>query len=255
MTEIVSSTVNTSYNMLLVLLSFVIAFVGSFVALGAATHIRDAQGRLRMGNVLSAGLALGGVGVWTMHFIGMQGLNMDVGRSYAAVETLSSLVAAILATAAAFAYAARDPRNLGQLLTAGVGLGLAVVLMHYLGMFGLKIYGYIAWDYIVVGISILIAVVAATAALWLAFNVQGLAFRLVSALIMALAVCAMHYTGMSAAEFICTTDNRNAIPQGFGYLSSMMLPSLVLVVATMLTVLISIDQILQRAHLQSAQRR
>ena len=72
--------------------------------------------------------------------------------------------------------------------------------------------------------SIAIAVVAATAALWLAFNSQSLAKRLGAAVIMGAAVCSMHYVGMAAADFICTTESRDAIPQGWGYISRFTLP-------------------------------
>lgn len=245
MNETINSAVTTSYNLNMVVLSFVIALVGSFVALTVATRIRNANGSINTTNVLSAGLALGGVGVWAMHFIGMLGLNMDVGRTYSLIETLVSLIAAVAATSLAFAYAARHPGNTKHLATAGLMLGLSVVVMHYLGMFGMKTYGYVIWNYSLVALSVVIAVVAATAALWLAFNTRGLGFRFGAALIMAVAVCAMHYTGMSAAEFICTSENRRALPQGFGYISSFNLPSLVVVASVMLMVLISVDQFFQ----------
>jgi NO-binding membrane sensor protein with MHYT domain len=245
MNETVNSAVTTTYNMNMVALSFVIAAVGSFVALTVATRIRGADGRINNTNVFSAGLALGGVGVWAMHFIGMLGLNMDVARSYSSIETLISMVAAVAATSLALAYAARNAERIQHLLLAGLMLGLSVVVMHYLGMFGLKTYGYVVWDYSLVALSVVIAVVAATAALWLAFNTRGLGFRFGAAMVMASAVCAMHYTGMYAASFVCTTANRNAIPQGFGYVSSFNLPTLVVVASVMLVVLISVDQFFQ----------
>ena len=245
MNETINSAVITSYNLNLVVLSFVIALVGSFVALTVASRIRDTNGRINNTNVLSAGLALGGVGVWAMHFIGMLGLNMDVGRTYSLIETMVSLIAAVVATSLAFAFAARNPGSAKHLATAGLMLGLSVVVMHYLGMFGMKTFGYVIWNYSVVALSVVIAVVAATAALWLAFNTRGLGFRFGAAIVMAVAVCAMHYTGMSAADFICTTENRRALPQGFGYISPFNLPTLVVVASVMLTVLISVDQFFQ----------
>jgi PAS domain S-box-containing protein len=48
----------------------------------------------------------------------------------------------------------------------------------------------------------LIAIVAATAALWIAFNMRGGLQRLLSSLVMGVAVCGMHYTGMAAASFV-----------------------------------------------------
>ena len=245
MNETISSPVVTSYNMGLVALSFVIAVVGSFVALSVATRIRDRNGRISTGNAVSAGLALGGVGVWAMHFIGMIGLNMDVSRSYSLIETLISLVAAVIATSLAFAFVAKHHDNLKNIVVAGTMLGMSVVVMHYLGMFGIKINGYVIWDYGLVALSVVIAVVAATAALWLAFNSRGLGFRAVAAVVMGIAVCAMHYTGMYAADFVCTTADRSAFPEGFGYVTSFNLASLVVVGSLLVLVMISLDQLFQ----------
>ncbi|HEX5739127.1 MAG TPA: MHYT domain-containing protein [Hydrogenophaga sp.] len=237
--------VTTSWDPGLISLSFAFAVIGSFVALSAATRLRGRRDALDWGNVLTVGVALGGVGVWSMHFIGMLALQMDVGSSYSMLETLTSLVAAVLATSGSVAFAARRPDSLAHLLFAGFLLGMSVVVMHYLGMFGLKIYGFISWDLALVGASMLIAVVAATAALWLAFNSQTLTRRLAASVVMGLAVCAMHYTGMAAAEFICTTPERTAIPQGTGFISAFRLPMLVTAITVMLTVLLSLDQMYQ----------
>jgi len=165
-----NTIVNTTWDPGLIALSFAFAVIGSFVALSAATRIRNRRGALDWNSVFTVGIALGGVGVWSMHFIGMLALQMDVGSSYSMLETLVSLVAAILATAGSVAFAAQRPESFTRLLSAGVLLGMSVVVMHYLGMFGLKIYGFITWDMALVGASMVIAVVAATAALWLAFN-------------------------------------------------------------------------------------
>ncbi len=237
--------VTTSIDPALAALSFAFAVIGSFIALNAASRIRSADGRLQTGNIVVAGIALGGIGVWTMHFIGMLALDMDAGSSYAAIETAVSLIAAIAATSLTLAYAAKAPEKLGRLLVAGVMLGMSVVVMHYLGMYGLKIIGYVQWNQALVALSIVIAVVAATAALWLAFNSASVGKRMAAAVIMGVAVCAMHYTGMLAAEFICTTENRNAIPQGFAYIPAFELPSLVIVVATTMGLILSFQQWMQ----------
>lgn len=244
-----NAIVNTSWDLGLIALSFAFAVAGSFVALSAATRLHAARGRLDWSNVLAVGVALGGVGVWSMHFIGMLALRMDVGSSYSMMETFTSLAVAVLATAGSVALAARRPDSLARLLAAGFLLGSSVVVMHYLGMFGLKIYGFISWDMALVGASMLIAVVAATAALWLAFNSPTMARRVVASLAMGVAVCAMHYTGMAAAEFVCTTSERTAIPQGTGFISAFRLPLLVIGTTVMLTMLLSLDQLYQ--HLRS----
>ncbi len=247
-------TVLSSYQPLYVALSFLFAVAGSFVALTAATRIKQADGTFSTANTVTAGLALGGIGVWAMHFVGMLALKLDVASSYAMVETGLSLLAAILAASLALGYVARAPKRLGRMMLAGALLGLSVVVMHYLGMYGMKIGGYIQWDYAVVAASIAIAIVAATAALWLAFHTTALLQRLGAALVMAVAVCAMHYTGMAAAEFVCTTANRTAVPQGFGYVSSFSIASLVIIAALSMMFLIAMSLMFQPATLAGARK-
>lgn len=240
-----NSQVLSSYQWTLVALSFLISMAGAFVALTAATRIQRNTAYSTI-NILAAGMALGGVGVWAMHFVGMLALDLDLASSFSMVETGVSLVVAVLAASLALGFVARAPDSLPRMLGAGTLLGTSVAFMHYLGMYGMKFGGYIRWNYPVVGISLIIAVVAATAALWLAFNSASLARRAGAALVMAVAVCAMHYTGMAAAEFVCTTSDRTAIPQGFGYISSFSLPSLVIIAAFAMVLLISLDQFMQR---------
>lgn len=243
-----------SYQLPYVALSFLIAVTGAFVALTAAAAIRKSNGKISVSNSLAAGIALGGIGVWSMHFIGMVALRLDVGTAYAPLETAVSLVAAVLASALALAYVAKAPEQFSRVLLAGFLLGMGVVVMHYLGMFGMKFGGYIRWDYGIVGLSAVIAVVAATAALWLAFNTRPLGLRFAAALLMGVAVCAMHYTGMNAAEFVCTTANRLATPQGSGYLAARDLSTVVAYAALAMAAVIALDQIFQRTTAQARAR-
>lgn len=121
--------VETSWRMGLVALSYGIAVLGSFVALTAAQRIRGRTG-ISWLNLLAAGTALGGIGVWSMHFTGMLALNLGMGSGYSMVETLVSLVAAVAATSVALAFVARRPESGLRVLGAGTLLGLGVAFMH-----------------------------------------------------------------------------------------------------------------------------
>ncbi|AVP59017.1 MHYT domain-containing protein [Pulveribacter suum] len=246
----------TSYEASLVLLSYAIAVLGSFVALTAAQHMRRPGGGLNWLNVLSAGAALGGIGVWAMHFTGMLALRLGMGSAYAMAETLVSLVAAVAATSGALAFVALRPDSGARLLGAGTVLGLGVAFMHYLGMFGMRFPGFIQWSAPLVALSVVIAVAAACAALWLAFRTRKLALRGLAALVMGVAVCAMHYTGMAAADFICTAPDalRQATPTGFAVVSAMDLPLLTALVAVGMAALIGYDQLIQRYLVPQAVR-
>ena len=60
------------------------------------------------------------------------------------------------------------------------------------------------WNLPMVVLSVFIAVIAASAALWLAFNTQNEFQRVAAAILMAIAVCGMHYTGAAAGTVVCT---------------------------------------------------
>ena len=239
----------TSYNFGLVIFSFVIAALGSYIALSATDKLRSTQGIKHTRQILMAGIALGGIGVWSMHFIGMLSLQLPLGISYSIGETIISLIAAIAASAWGLSIVAVNPKSWVRLLIAGAILGLGVSAMHYVGMYGMRFGGFFLWSAPLVLLSVLIAFIAATAALWLAFNTPTSHARLWAALLMAVAVCAMHYTGMTAAEIICTTTERLAIPSGATMISSLQLPILVISLIAGMIIAIGID-VMYNPHTQ-----
>lgn len=236
----------SGYDAVYVALSFAVAFIGSFVALTAARRVVGPDGRINHFDLLCATLALGGIGVWTMHFLGMAALRLDLRVGYSIAETLVSLLVVCLATGLGIAHVAGNPSSLRRLLTAGASLGLGVAVMHYLGMQGMRFGGYIRWSSALVAASVLIAVVAATVALWLAFNARPVALRLLAAVVMAAAVCAMHYTGMAAADFVCTGANRQDVPGGFGVINAIELPQVVLAMSMGMALVLSADLLTQK---------
>src|SRR4051812_23525683 len=173
-----STLMPTTYNLPTVLLSFAIAAVGAFVALTAVGRLgaRTSAGDRQL-NLWAGAVALGGVGVWSMHFIGMLSVRLSMGMSYSLVETGISLVAAVVASYFALRWVAVE-RTLPRTLGAGVLLGLAVCVMHYLGMYGIRFNGFINWSAGIVAASVVIAILAACAGLWLAFTARGLPARL-----------------------------------------------------------------------------
>jgi len=235
----------SSYSSSFVAMSFLVSVAGAFISLSAAMAIVDAKGRISQLDLVASALALGGVGVWSMHFIGMLALQLDVGVGYSMIETGVSLVASVVSTGFALFYVARDPRSLKRLAGAGTVMGIGVGLMHYVGMYGLRFGGFITWSVPIIMGSVLIAVVAAMAALWLAFNARSVIARLGAAILMAGAVCAMHYIGMSAADFVCTTNDRLALPHGTGSSTSSALPGVGGIFSLGVILLLSIDLTIQ----------
>jgi NO-binding membrane sensor protein with MHYT domain len=239
--------VATSWQAGYVAVSYGMAFIGALSTLSAAGRIRRRDGSISVGNTIAGGIALGGISVWTMHFVGMLALQMDVAVSYAMLPTLLSLLAAVAGSALALAFVAYAPHRPARVIAAGVVLGAGVMVVHYLGMYGMRIPGYIRWDYRIVALSAVIGVTAASAALWLAFHVRGLAARAATGLVMAAAVCAFHYTGMLAADYVCTTPDRLAQPWGFAYVSAAALPNTVVLCAMVMALLITLYLLYQAA--------
>jgi len=189
------------YDPVLVALSIAVAIFASFTALNLAGRLLAADSRARRWWLLAASLALGG-GIWSMHFVGMLAFIMPMPASYDVQLTLASLVLPILVVGAGLLILSRYGNGPLPLLGAGVLAGLGVVVMHYSGMAAMRMpgvsIGYKPW---LVAASVAIAVIAATAAFWLAFRTKKTWERLGAAVIMGIAIAGMHYTAMAAATF------------------------------------------------------
>jgi NO-binding membrane sensor protein with MHYT domain len=193
MTEMASQ-----YNLALVALSYVISVLGSFAALRLSRRVAETSGGARRKALFSAALAMGAVAIWSMHFIGMLAYDPGMPVRYDLGITLASLAVAVLVTGVGIALVGGGPDRWGRLLSAGVIMGLGVASMHYTGMAAMRMQATMTYDRTLFLVSIAIAVVASIAALWLVFHAASTWQIVGSALVMGLAVCGMHYTGMKA---------------------------------------------------------
>ncbi|WP_320776385.1 MHYT domain-containing protein [Streptomyces sp. CRN 30] len=150
---------------------------------------------------LGLGAASIGCGIWTMHFIAMMGFRVEETRiRYDVPLTVLSLVVAVVVVGAGVFTVGYRGAGRGTLALAGLVTGLGVAAMHYLGMAALRLDGDIGYDPLTVGLSLVVAVAAATAALWAAVTVRGFLASLGASLVMGVAVSGMHYTGMAAVS-------------------------------------------------------
>ncbi|MGC4748200.1 MHYT domain-containing protein [Micromonospora sp. DT201] len=181
-------------------LSYALSVLGSILGLVCAGRIRTARtaGQRAWWGLLSA-WALGGTAIWAMHFMAMLGFAVDGTRiRYDVPLTAASTVIAVVAVGIGLAIVGTGRLNLVRLIAGGVFTGAGVASMHYTGMAAMRLNGSLGYDTIRVVLSVVIAVVASTVALWLAMTVRrGLAI-FASALVMGIAVNGMHFTGMSA---------------------------------------------------------
>lgn len=195
-----------SYNLFLVLLSFLVAVFGSYTALMLISGLQGKTGGAKFLWVSFAAIALGGGAIWTMHFIGMLAYETSMPTSYDIMWTFISLLVAVIIVGIGISLVSSSDKSLIRLLVAGLVTGLGVFSMHYVGMDAMIMAADMVYDRTLLAISVLIAIVAATAAFWLAFNLSGTLQRLISAFVMGIAVCGMHYTGMAAMTMVHNTS-------------------------------------------------
>ncbi|MFF9033086.1 MHYT domain-containing protein [Streptomyces iakyrus] len=150
---------------------------------------------------LALGAASIGCGIWTMHFIAMIGFHVEETRvRYDAATTVLSLVVAVAVVGVGVFIVGFRGTGGGTLAVAGALTGLGVAGMHYLGMAAMRLNGEVGYDPVGVALSVLIAIGAATAALWAAVTIRGFLTSLGASLVMGVAVSGMHYTGMAAVS-------------------------------------------------------
>ncbi|WP_435972541.1 MHYT domain-containing protein [Streptomyces sp. Qhu_M48] len=179
-------------------LSYAMACVGAALGLRCTVRALDATGRSRRNWLLTAASAIG-TGIWTMHFVAMLGFGVTgTDIRYDVPLTMISLVIAMAVVGAGVFVVGYGRDRVRSLLTGGLTTGVGVASMHYTGMAALRLHGEVRYDPVLVGVSVLIAVVAATAALWAALNIHSTVAVTVASLVMGAAVSSMHYTGMLA---------------------------------------------------------
>lgn len=177
-------------------LAYLVSVIGSYLGLSFAARARATPGLFRWQWLALAAVALGGVAVWSMHFIAMMGFSVPgTAIRYDTFLTVVSGLTAIVVMGAALALTLFEPKA-GRLLLSGTVAGTGVVAMHYTGMASMNVHGHMHHDLFWVAVATLIALVAATAALWFASRVEGQAAIVSASLLMGAAVSLMHYTGM-----------------------------------------------------------
>ncbi|HUP97253.1 MAG TPA: EAL domain-containing protein [Usitatibacter sp.] len=209
-----------TYNNWVVLLSLVVAILASYTALDLASRITASSGAAAASWLLGGAFAMG-MGIWSMHFIGMLAFSLPIPMSYDVAITLASMGIAIIVSGFALYNVSRNTLSLRRLAGSGVLMGIGICSMHYTGMAAMDVEPGIRYDPLLFAASVGIAIAAATAALWISFTLRSegrlrIYARIAGAVVMGFAIVGMHYTGMAAANFapdtICLggqfTDNR-----------------------------------------------
>ncbi|MBQ1088564.1 MHYT domain-containing protein [Streptomyces sp. B93] len=202
---------HATFGWLTPVLSYAMACTGAALGLRCTVRALAATGTSRRNWLITAASAIG-TGIWTMHFVAMLGFGVSGTeiRYDVPLTVLSLIVAMTVVCAGVFAVGYGKDRA-RALLLGGLTTGLGVASMHYLGMAAVRLHGRVTYDPALVALSVVIAVVAATAALWAALNIRSPAAVTVASLVMGAAVSSMHYTGMLAVR-VRVTPSGDLLP-------------------------------------------
>ncbi|MFJ3901871.1 MHYT domain-containing protein [Streptomyces sp. NPDC090025] len=189
-----------SYGLVTPVAAFLMACLGGALGLRCTTRSLRHQETFKAGWLALGATAIGS-GIWTMHFIAMMGFSVrQAPITYDRPITFASLAVAVVMVGIGIFIVGYKGATTLTLVTGGTITGLGVATMHYLGMAGMRLHGQIGYDSRTVALSVVIAVVAATAALWAAVSVHGFLASLGASIVMGLAVSGMHYTAMAGVD-------------------------------------------------------
>jgi NO-binding membrane sensor protein with MHYT domain len=190
---------NFSFGVLTPVLGYIMSCLGAFIGLRCTTRAYAYAGAARARWLTLAAVSIGTTGCWVMHFIGMLGYTIPgMTIRYNVPITIGSMLIAVVVVAIGLFIVGFGKPTWPNLLIAGTFTGIGVASMHYTGMAALEIPATMSYQSGLFGLSVVIGIVAATAALWAALRLRGLWSTLGASLIMGVAVSGMHYTGMAA---------------------------------------------------------
>jgi NO-binding membrane sensor protein with MHYT domain len=177
------------------------SFLGAFIGLRCTTRAYADAGWARARWLLLAAISIGTTGCWVMHFIAMLGYTIPgMTIRYNIPITIGSMLIAVVVVAIGLFIVGFGKPTWQNLAIAGTITGIGVSSMHYTGMAALQTQATMTYQPVLFVLSVLIGIVAATAALWAALRLRGIGATLGAAAIMGVAVSGMHYTGMAAMQ-------------------------------------------------------
>jgi NO-binding membrane sensor protein with MHYT domain len=190
---------NFSYGLLNPVLGYAISCLGAFLGLRCVTRARAYTGFERARWLSLAAVSVGATGIWTMHFIAMLGFTIPGQQiRYNVPVTIASMLIAIAVVGVGLFIVGFGNGGWVPLLSGGVIVGIGVATMHYLGMAAMSMPDSMHYNAPLLILSVVIAIVAGTAALWAGTRVRGVGATIGASLVMGVAVSGMHYTGMAA---------------------------------------------------------
>jgi len=201
------------HNLWLVALAALICGLACLAGFSLLTHARGVKGPMRYVWLGVAALSVGS-GIWSTHFVAMLAFSVGFPVEYQIGTTVLSLLVAIVITGGAMGFAAAGKGRYDALLSGAV-IGLGITCMHYVGMAALMVGGLVKWNWSLVVSSAAIAMVLGALAVETGRRGPQLRWRFAGAGLLTVAICAMHFTGMGAADFsscFSIVDSEQATP-------------------------------------------
>ena len=190
----------------LVALSVLTSIVSSYVAFNLAERVANAKG-VSFFLWLGSGACAMGIGIWSMHYLGMLSIRLPMEVAYHLPTVVLSLLLAVFASLSALLVVSRARPSSFESAAGSLLMGCGIGGMHYVGMHAMRSNAmhHYRWD--LVCLSVVVALVFSRMALWIAFSMRGgfsrqESRRLGGAVLMGLGIAAMHYTAMAAVTFL-----------------------------------------------------
>jgi len=191
----------TEHDLRLVLVAGLVCFLGCFTTFRIYSRMHSSSTpAVRAAWVLLIGM-VAGCSVWATHFIAMISYSTGLRVGFMPLGTLASLLIAVVVMACAFG-AASVARGLTGKLAGGILAGQGVGTMHYVGMSAYVTEGTLRWDLPLVAASMVIGIGGGVAAMFIADQARTRSAQLLGGLVLTLAICGLHFTGMGAITVI-----------------------------------------------------
>jgi len=251
-----------SYDYRLVLLSVLIAICAAYAALDLAGRTTATRGRTRLAWLAGGAIAMG-IGIWSMHYVGMLAFTLPVPVLYDWPTVVLSLLAAVFAAAVALFVVSRKKMGWSRALLGSAFMGGGIATMHYTGMAAMRLPAMCSYDPTLFTLSVVFAIAISLVALWLTFRFReetkgSVGWKVGCASIMGAAIPVMHYTGMAAARFTPTavipdtTHSVSTSTLGFAGVSAV---TLLVLGVTVLTAALDRRLSAQRLQLDASEQR
>ncbi|MER7205966.1 MHYT domain-containing protein [Streptosporangium sp. NPDC000239] len=190
-----------SYGLVTPIAAYIVSTIGCMLGLALTAKARAATGPARARWLVGGALSIGGTGIWVMHFVAMMGFTVGGNpiRYDVLLTSVSMLLAVVIVGGGLFLVSSKN-YSASRLVVSGMVTGVGVAGMHYLGVSAMNMSATVYYDVTLIALSVVIAMVASTVALWFSVKTDGTLATAGAALIMGVAVCGMHYVGMFAME-------------------------------------------------------